>query len=306
MVKLVTSRVHRCYSAVGGVRNARHERLNDVVHVVSVTLLLVSCGLEVNMFSGLVKLDHHKVALAGGALLALTQLIDLFATSTAHRMFYRVPRHSSKRRPFVETCTKVDAMVGILCLGGALGCVLSAKFGASVRANDVMIGEKAAVFGAMSFALGALVNAVFGIPSVVVKVAAGITRMHNAVVSLFVAGSMGNLIVALLHLMHDPRMEVIRPVLAVGSVASYGIIWIGALLNFARTAVLQQKHPRNQDSSSSEDSSYKAGVGGLFSWFKPNKTSDGGMSSDYDSEDVDEEDGFSSEEETYTRRKSRR
>lgn len=305
MAKLVTSRVHRCYSAVGGVRSARHERLNDLVHVVSVTLLLVACGLELSVFSIMVKLDRHKIALVGSALLAITQLIDLFAASTAHRMFYRTPRHSSKRRPFVETSTKVDAMVALLCLGGALGCVLSAKFDASARAKDVMIGEKTAVFGAISFVLGTLVNAVFGIPSVVVKVAGGIARMHNVVVSLFLAGSTGNLIVALLHLMHDPRMEVIRPVLAVGSLVSYSILWIGALLNVARTGALQQKQSRSRESSSSEDSSYK-GTGGFFSWWKPNKSSDGGISSDYDSDDLDEEDGFSSEEETYTRRKSRR
>ncbi len=305
MVKLVTSRVHRCYSAVGGLRNARHERLNDVVHVFSVTLLLASCALEVSTFNAMVKLDRHKLALVGSVLLAITQLIDLFAASTAHRMFYRTPRHSSKRRPFVETSTKVDAMVAILCLVGALGSVLSAKFGASARAKDVMIGEKVAVIGGISFAVGTLVNAVFGIPSVVVKVAGGTARMHNAVVSLFLAGSMGNLIVALLHLVHEPRMEVIQSVLAVGSMASYWIIWIGGVLNLVRTSVLQRKHCRIRDSSSNEDSSSKA-AGGLFSWFKPNKTSDGGMSSDYDSDELDEEDGFSSEEETYTRRKSRR
>lgn len=301
-MKLVTSRGHRCYSALGSTRSARNERLNDLVHAVAVSLLLCSAALELAPLAARVKVDRHALAVAGSAVLALSQLVDLNAASAAHRMFYSGARHSSKRRSFVDDVTRIDTLVAALCLSGALCALMGAKLSGSARARDGMLSEHAAAAAAVLLASGAFANAVLGLPALVARVPASLARAHNAVVILFVTGAFGNVIVAIVHLAHGNRIDAARSVLATGAVASYALIWLGAVLNFRRTGALLAR-PRRAES---EDTNVgKPRNGGLFSWFKTSK-SDTAIDSDYDSDDIDEEEGFSSEDEGYSRRKSRK
>lgn len=311
MVKLVTSRVHRCYSALGASRSARHERINDCIHVAAISLLLLASALELNQVNTLVKLDRHKVALVGAALLVLIQLFDLFAASNAHRIHYAPPRHSAKSRPFAEIPTKVDALVGTLCLIGALAILASSKLSASGKSHDTIVAEHIAVLATSAFVAAALVNTVFSIPSLIVKIPSPLARAHNAVSALFLAGATANVVVALANA--NVSTETLRGnnVLAIGAVLAYATVWLGAVLNVARTGALLQVRARGRDTLSSDDGSVKGrqspASGGIFSWFRSNNKDNGqGGESDFDSDDIDEEEGYSSEEDLYTRRKTRR
>lgn len=304
MVKLVTSRAPRCYSAVSAVRSARNERINDFVHVAAVSLLLGASSLELAPVASRLKLDRHVLAMLGSMLLVWTQLIDLHAASSAHRQMHGMSRFAAKRRPLTEVATRVDWLVSALCLCGAICQVVAAKLGGSSTSADVSLCERAAAAAAAFLAAAAFANAVLGLPAVIVKIPPTLARYHNGVVALFTAGAYGNLIVTFVILAHDPRFVPVRDVLATAAVTSYALIWLGAIVNVARTKALLAR-PRRADSMDSDDTSGKSGNNGLFSWFKASK-SDTALDSEYDSDDVDEEDGFTSEEETYSRRKSRR
>jgi len=309
MVKLVTSRVHRCYSALGNSRSIKHERLNDIAYLLAVSLLLGDCALAHPRIALFFKFDRHKCALLGSSLLFLTQLLDLFAVYTAHRMHFQTPRHSSKNRPFSDTTTKVDAFITMCYLVGTTAYLGAAKISLNKGGRSSALMNNMATLSGAAFMFGALSNSILALPALVVKVPAPVARAHNAVVGLFLAGSTANLIVVLGRNIDVAQSDSNRELFAVGFMASFSLMWVGGVLNLGRVGALQSR-PRARNSFTSDDESWKRGgntnrSGGILSWFKSSK-SDQGVDSEYDSEEIDEEDGSSSEEEEYSRRKSRR
>ncbi len=292
MVKLVTSRVHRCYSSIGGVRSARNERLNDIMHLLAVTLVLASSILALPYSTRTSFADRQTMTAFGTGLLTLVQLCDMFAISTAHRMFYQSPRQTSKRKPFFESPSKIDALVSALCLAASLAAFFAVRFpGAANVAKDVAFGQKLAVLASSLFLLATFINSVIGVPGLAAKLPGSLLRAHHVTVSLFLAGSAANVAIAAIA-SSVLQSDALNGVMAAGCVGSYALIWVGSAVNCSRVSSLLSKARRGSEGGSDDLSNRRPT--GFFSWFKASK-SDNDAASD-SSDDFDEEEGFSSDD----------
>lgn len=298
MVKLVTSRVHRCYSTTGGVRSARNERMNDIMHVLGSTLLLASGVLSLPKVSPASLADRQTMAAFGTGLLTLVQLGDMFAITMAHRMFYQSPRQTNKRKPFFETPTKVDGVVSVLCLVASLAAFFAVRFpGASNPVKDAMFGHQLSVCAFSTFALAMFINSVIGSPGQAARLPLALSAAHNVAVCLFLCASAANALLSLFALSMVTN-DVLRIPLALGTTVAYAMIWAGSVVNFFRVKALLETPRKSLGDSMMSISKRSTGI---LAWFQPAKSQSNNLS-DFDSDEFDEEEGYSSDGDSKWRR----
>lgn len=287
MVRLVSSRVHRCYSRNGGQSSARNEQIADMAHVLGCLLFFLNHNSPFLSARIAPEISRDAGSL-GWIMLLISNLSDLRASLTAHRMFYKWSKASKRNNRFFSTPTKVDAAVSVLCLFGGLLAVpntllskyLNEKFEWSL-----------AVWSAVLFCVGVITNLVASLPSLDFSVPSGLARLHNLVVAFFMVGSVLRLnTVILINIAEGlslPSMFVRQ-----FSFAADLLILLGASINYLRVRhLLENVHDWVIDDTRADGNKPPRG---LLSWFKSSRSNK--EMSDYDSDF--EDNGPDSEDDT--------
>lgn len=295
MVRLVSSRIHRCYGSNGEAESARNERLNDTIHFISWAFLLLNHNVDLYFLKRSRIIDYIGAFCA--FLLVLVCSIDLQAVATAHRLFYKWPKQGYRHTSFWSIPTKVDFLVSLFYLLGSILNVGTIPFLHNSGNEEKVRSIYLAVGSAMCFCFGALVSAVTSIPSLGFLVPGGVARAQNIVVNLFLLGSTFILSAGVGRIMVPTGVQINlffdRLALVGGSV-----ILIGSGLNYMRVMILLRTVERwvVDEKKGNIDRSPR----GLLSWFKSSR-------SNHDTSDLESDDddiGFISEDEScveYTR-----
>lgn len=276
MVRLVSSRIHRCYSRNGGQGSARNEQITDLVHVLGCLLFVVNRNSLT--ISAMISPEISKEAgTLGWMLFLISNLSDLRASIAAHRMFYKWSKMGKKFNSFLSTPTRVDAAISVFCLvGGLLLAGSNTCFSKYLnRSSEGYL----AVCSAFLLCIGALMNLVISLPSLDFNVPAGIARMQNLVVAFFIMGSLLRFNSALAKVIVEG--DSLPPIFVQRfSLAADLLILLGAVINCIRVRHLLKNvhHWMVNEARGDGDKPPR----GLLSWFKSSRSNN--EMSDYDSD----------------------
>lgn len=295
MVRLASSRIHRCYSRRGGQSSARNERFTGGAHLCACLLLFISHSHFL--------LPHRNphfadfAVAAGGLLLVAVSLSDLQATFTAHKMFYKWSKSGKLPSGFWSTPTKVDAAISFLYLFGSM--LFTATTIPFVKKSDEGHLSLASVASSGLLVAGGMINIVASIPSLEFRVPGGVARAQNMVVMLFFAGAIGRLTTAVTKRAVGTG-DVRGTFLERMSLFADSLVLLGALFNYVRALHLLRtvNHWASDGNRGVSDKPQR----GLLSWFKSSRSSP--EMSDYES-DI-EEIGFDTDEDGHAQFASRR
>lgn len=276
MVRLVSSRIHRCYSRNGGQRSSRNEQITDLAHVLGCLLFVVNRNSPT--ISAMITPEMSQEAgTLGWMLFLISHLSDLRASITAHRMFYKWPKVGKKYNGFFSTPTRVDAAISVFCLGG--GLLLAGSNTYFSKYLDIRSERYMAACSAFLLCIGAFMNLVISLPSLDFNVPPGIARLQNLVVSFFIMGSMIRFNSALAKVIAEG--EFLPPISAQWfSLAADLLILLGAAINCLRVQhLLKNVHHWMGDEARGDGDKPPRG---LLSWFKSSRSNN--EMSDYDSD----------------------
>lgn len=282
MVRLVSSRVHRCYSRSGAQRSARNERLNDFAHLIACTTALLDKDISFTTFGKAVVIPASSSAI-GVFLLFIVHTFDLFAAYNAHNMFYKWSREYRKKRAFMASPTNVDMLITSFYF---LSSVVFYTVASSVVLKGATLQEKAQkVHVATSFLhfAGSFFNIALSLPGQEYEVPPSMSRAQNMVVALFNAGSLIKLYSALLETSDGVLGPGIQVFLGEAATAANALIWIGSAFNFVRVSkFLAKVHAWvKEEMNKNGKTHYK----GLLSWFKSSRVNIETIDNDSELED---------------------
>lgn len=213
----------------------------------------------------------------GVALLLLANLTDLYATLTAHRMFYRWS-NSGKDISFFSTATKVDASVSLLHSSASLVAALSMPpFERILTKSALALAPSASAFLSLS---GALLNVAASLPSLDFVVPGAMARAQNVVVALFLMSALTRLHVASAIAAFGENESYLPSIMIWHSFAADVLLLVGASLNFIRVKHLLKK-VQHWASDGAKRGAAKP-EGGILSWFKSSRSN--AETSDFDSD----------------------
>lgn len=242
MVRLVSSRLHRCYSRKGGQRSARNERLISLTHLLTVLIPFLSHPLLLSYLPILLT-PPIWLPVVQVSLLLVVHLHDFYATFIAHRLYYRWSKVYKRPPGFLATATKVDAAI-VACHLSAVLVLFATRAGLVARAPP---GAPLPLFVSLAYSIaacvGTLLNAVLALPSLDFVLPGVMMRAHNVVVISFVMASVMHVTcVCLLDSLQmissvDAGMSVviaIRQCVQMLRLGADGLVCIGAMVNLAR------------------------------------------------------------------------
>lgn len=298
MTRLVSSRIHRCYSRGGGQRSARNERLVDFIHLCACILLFVKGNISFFPLKSFSDFAGYTSEL-GGILLVVSNVADLFATLTAHRMFYKWSKSGKRRFSFLSTSTRVDAVISFLHTAGSILFALSTSSLSKTVDQTVLL--FASVTSSFTIVLGSLTNVIASMPSLDYMVPAPMARAQNSVVSLFLMGSLTRLYATVIPASASNELKnAMQLNLQWLPLTADALMISGSILNLARVMFLVRKVQYwANDGTKSEKATPQRG---LLSWFKSSRSHEG--MSEYDS-DLDDH-GIESEDDGRNPSSSRR
>lgn len=283
MVRLVSSRVHRCYSRSRGQSSARNERLIDIFHLLACTAVLF----DKNFIPGFAKAESWgSIAISAPYLvLMLIQLLDFYASLIAHRMFYSWTQSRYAPRSFLSTPSTVD---GVSTCFYFIGYVmhLVASSGCCVPTKGLI-----SLAGQLFLLLGVMSNLILSTPSLDFRLPSAMSRAQNAVLAFFLIGIGFNVEAAALNLCLEERTIGHELFSARSAALGAALIWFGSAMNLLRVGKFMlsvqiwiSEELRNRS---------EAEGNGIFSWFRPSKQD---YISDLDSDDLEAGD-FDSDDE---------
>lgn len=291
MVRLISSRLHRCYSRRSVARSARLEKLSAVLHVLAVAGLAVHNEWGSFFNTATLAAPPPVVLIGGSLLLILVHTIDFYATLVAHRKFYCWPRGYKRTRGVLSSPTKVDALVVAAYLS-ASAVLLAASIGIggpSWMPSNVPPRIDVA-FSAMC-ALAAALNLVLSLPSLDFGIPLSLARLHNFIAGVFCIASVTKLQCALVSHLPDISPDITRLQARICLIADVAIV-LAAVANFVRTLrFLAKTRYWAMDNGRNDTERTKKG---LLSWFKSSTASANG--SDPDSDIGDDYQGYDDDE----------
>lgn len=283
MVRVISSRTNRCYSRSGGQRSARNEKLNDITHVVACSALLLDRELPFmpSQNNGWINFSFGSI---GYALLLVVQIVDLYATSNAHQMFYRWAKGTKRGGKFLSTPTKVDALIILMYICG--GTIRYTSILTVPWNNRVTEGWRncSNVIKCCIIVAGTITNAVCSVPSLDFIVPRGMARAQNGIVAAFMVASFVRVYCSMLSVMGGDVAPGVHKIIHDSYLFADVIVWVGAVGNMIRVSKLlcMKNHWKGSNVQSKRNGSHR----GLLSWFKSSRsrleTSEG------DSEDLDD------------------
>lgn len=290
MVRLVTSRVHRCYSSRGAQRSALNEKICNLAHVVACTALILHQKLPFTDKNALPNLSA-SVRGFGVLLLFCLHVVDIIAVINAHKMFYRQKKPAMKSQTFFTTPSKVDAVISCLYLIGSLSMAVSILLqdssGYSMLSSAIL-----EFLSSISFSIGAIANLILSLPSLDFNMPADLARSQNFVCGLFLTGSLFLFQANTASVFWGKVKSDQDKTQVMFSFVSYVILWVGAIANFSRISnlIISVRQLEHDNRTRNETEPRR----GLLSWFKSSRSVD--ETADYDSDLIDEEEGDSGEE----------
>jgi len=292
MVRLVSSRIHRCYSRRGAQRSARNEKLTNLAHILACTALIASQDLSFLQANKRNVNIPDAVAYFGILVLFSVHLIDIMAILVAHRMFYRLKKSSPKPQSLFTTPSKVDAIIASLFAAGTLFLTV-ATVPLSAKESSRWLSANLSTFaGFVLYSAAAIANLVLSLPSLDFKLPPSMARSHNLVSGLFLIGSLFQFQASAAQVFWDKTPVPHDTIQALFSFFSYVLVGLGAVLNgFRVSALLSKVHQWNRDGSRKDEIERKSG---LLSWFKSSRSVD--ENTDTESDGIDEEEGDSADD----------
>lgn len=235
MVRLVSSRVHRCYSQKGGNRSARNERMLNVIHVLACTIL--SAHRDYSFIkSGSLLPSPTNTSGIGFLLVFLVQIFDLYAAIKAHRTFYSRFPEGKKFRSFLDIPTNVDVIVASLYIVSSLvyyffSIILKWR---TIVARNSMLYVLLANYS-INF-LAAFVNFALSTPSDLFM-PPSMFRWQNVIVGFFTIGSLLKVYSTVLEIVFATRLRQLSLFAGGSMLFADVLIWFGSLLNFRRVSL---------------------------------------------------------------------
>lgn len=277
MVRLITSRLHRCYSRRGGVRSARNERIIDITHLLACTAFLIDR--DFSFLSGRHTLPlPPSVGLFGCALLLFAHSVDLYATVLAHNMFYRISKTPKKLQSFISTPTKIDGLVAACFLIPSILHSISVTGLLRLEA-DAVAWMNAYLAGLVLF--GSALNYMLSLPSLDFKMPPPMARAQNSILVLFTIGCVLRVTASSLMVLPVGASAELADFVQTLLMLADLVVWFGSVLNFVRVSRLLKRVQH----WASDDIKDKGNQKGLLSWFKSSKSNE---LSDFDSSDLED------------------
>lgn len=285
MARLISSRLHRCYSRNGVQRSARIENLSTIIHVTAIFALLFARD-----FSPLLPtrptftIPPFFVTLTACVLL-LIHLLDFYAAYAAHHKIYRFSKTHKKPVRFLSTPTKIDCLIVSFHLLGTFTLLVSASGIAGPSWTGPSIPPSVNACFCLFSLFAVTINLILSLPSLDFGVPTALARAQNTIVTLFCMATLIKLQAILLPFISDLSAST-QDVLARCLFASDLTIFGASLINVIRVSKFLST-TRYWAMEEVRTDQGRTNRQGLLSWFKTSRaTADG---SDIDSDDLDED-----------------
>lgn len=287
MSRLVSSRLHRCYSRGNATSNARAEILTAFLHVAAAIGLFASRDWAVVTGLSKAPTTPRFVHVGASFLLVLVHGLDFCAAMVAHRMFYRWPRVYRRPRSLLSIPSKADGLVVSAYLCGSVVLLASAVGLAGTKWTSASIPSRTDTIYSLMCVLGAVLNLVLSLPTLDFNVSLVLARFHNLICTTFCIAAVvklqGAIIVHTTAISDDARRLFSILALAADTVVVFAAF--GNLLRIFR--FLSKTQYRVTDEVKGDSDRNKKG---LFAWFKSSRSSPDG--SDVDSDLADDYDPY--------------
>lgn len=286
MVRLISSRLHRCYSRNGLQRSARIENLSTIVHVLGIFALLFARDFSPLLPTQPTFTTPPFFVTLTACILLLIHLLDFYAAYAAHYKFYNWSKTYKKPASFLSTPTKIDCLIASFHVCGTFILLLSACgiTGPSWSGSNIPPSVNACFCLFSLFA--ATINLVLSLPSLDFGVPISLARVQNIIVSLFCMATLTKLQALLLPFFSDLSSSTHDHLARCLFAADLVIFW-GSLINIIRvTKFLSTTRYWALEEVRTDQG--RTNRRGLLSWFKGSRAVVD--RSDVDSEDFDDYD----------------
>lgn len=285
MVRLISSRLHRCYSRRGVQRSTQIENLSTIIHLFTWFGLMLALDLSTSLS------NHFSFSIPPFFLTLITfqlltiQIFDFYAAYIAHRKFYRWSKIYKRPAGFLSTPTKVDALITSFHIFGAFILFASSCGILGPPWSDGVIPTQVNFFFCLVSFIAIVLNLVLSLPSLDFGVPVMLARVQNLVVALFCVATVFKLQILGFQLFVDfPRSA--KDFLLKCLLGADTLILTASLLNVVRVAkFLSRTRYWAMEEVKTDRSGDKKG---LLSWFKGYRTTADG--SDIESDDLDDYD----------------
>lgn len=292
MTRLVSSRLHRCYSHRGVVKSTRIEKISNIVHVIACFGILFCRDLSF-LSSPPPFFTPSLVRILSSFLLLLVHSSDVYATFIAHRKFYRWTKPYKRPVGFLSVPSKVDALAAVLYLCASVTLFASASGLIGKPWTNGMIPTNINfVFCTLSL-VAAFINIILSLPSLDINVPSSLERLHNAIIAIYCLACAAKIQCILVPATSTVSPDLLNKFVGI-SFAADAMIVFAAFINVLRAIRFLHKtgYWAADDMKSDQERARK----GLLAWFKSKPATATVEASDLDSEEADDYEDFDDEE----------